>query len=674
MHHEHHHHKHLEHEHKEKKPQQEHTHHLEHIQDIKRRALISTILTVPVVLYSETIQKLLHISPPEFKGSEFIPPVLSTVVFLYGGSFFLKGMVEELKKKKPGMMTLVALAVSVAYFYSLYAFFFGGKEFFWELTSLITVMLWGHLVEMKSLLGAGKALEELVKLIPHTAHLVKNEEVIDVSVDKLKPGDVVLVKPGEKIPSDGVVVEGQALVDESLLTGESKPVLKKPGSKVIGGSIALDGSLKVQVEKVGKETYLSQVLRLVKEAQESKTKLQNLSDRAAFYLTIIAVSVSVISFILWKLFGYDTRFAVERAVTTMVIACPHALGIAIPLVVSIATSYSARRGILFRNRVALEVAKDVNVVLFDKTGTLTEGKLSVSDIIAKMDIKEFLKSVVSLEALSEHSIGRAVVEYGKKQGITPQKVKDFKAFPGKGVKGKVENHEVVIGNLSFLKELGVVTDEELLREAQELEAQGKSVIFVAIDGKLTGIVALSDRIRKESYEAVRQLKDMGKKVVMITGDSEKVAEAVAKELGIEEFYARVLPHEKAQKVKELQEKGYKVAMVGDGINDAPALTQADVGIAIGAGTQIALESGDVILVKSNPEDVVRVIKLSYLTVKKMIQNLFWAVGYNVVAIPLAAGLGVPFGVVLQPAVGAVLMSASTVIVALNAMLMKGKLE
>ena len=674
MHHEHHHHKHLEHEHKEKKPQQEHTHHLEHIQDIKRRALISTILTVPVVLYSETIQKLLHISPPEFKGSEFIPPVLSTVVFLYGGSFFLKGMVEELKKKKPGMMTLVALAVSVAYFYSLYAFFFGGKEFFWELTSLITVMLWGHLVEMKSLLGAGKALEELVKLIPHTAHLVKNEEVIDVSVDKLKPGDVVLVKPGEKIPSDGVVVEGQALVDESLLTGESKPVLKKPGSKVIGGSIALDGSLKVQVEKVGKETYLSQVLRLVKEAQESKTKLQNLSDRAAFYLTIIAVSVSVISFILWKLFGYDTRFAVERAVTTMVIACPHALGIAIPLVVSIATSYSARRGILFRNRLALEVAKDVNVVLFDKTGTLTEGKLSVSDVTAKMDIKGFLKAVVSLEALSEHSIGRAVVEYGKKQGITPQKVKDFKAFPGKGVKGKVENHEVVIGNLSFLKELGVVTDEELLREAQELEAQGKSVIFVAIDGKLTGIVALSDRIRKESYEAVRQLKDMGKKVVMITGDSEKVAEAVAKELGIEEFYARVLPHEKAQKVKELQEKGYKVAMVGDGINDAPALTQADVGIAIGAGTQIALESGDVILVKSNPEDVVRVIKLSYLTVKKMIQNLFWAVGYNVVAIPLAAGLGVPFGVVLQPAVGAVLMSASTVIVALNAMLMKGKLE
>ena len=674
MHHQHHHHKHLEHRQKEKAHHTEHTHHVGHLQDIKRRAIVSTILTVPVVLYSETIQKLLGFSPPEFKGSEFIPPVLSTVVFLYGGSFFLKGMVEELKKKKPGMMTLVALAVSVAYLYSLYAFFFGGKEFFWELTSLITVMLWGHLVEMKSLLGAGKALEELVKLIPHTAHLVKNGEVIDIPADKLKPGDLVLVKPGEKIPSDGVVVEGQALVDESLLTGESKPVLKKPGSKVIGGSIALDGSLKVKIEKVGGETYLSQVLRLVKEAQESKTRLQNLSDRAAFYLTIVAVSVSVVSFILWKLFGYDTRFAVERAVTTMVIACPHALGIAIPLVVSIATSYSARKGILFRNRLALEVAKDINVVLFDKTGTLTEGKLSVSDVIAKIDLKEFLKAVVSLEAFSEHSIGRAVVEYGKKHGIPPSEVKDFKAFPGKGVKGKVGSHEVVIGNLGFLKELGVSLDKELLEEAQKLEAQGKSVIFVAIDGRLTGIVALSDRIRKESYDAVRKLKEMGKKVVMITGDSERVAQAVAKELGIEEFYARVLPHEKAKKVKELQKKGYKVAMVGDGINDAPALTQADVGIAIGAGTQIALESGDVILVKSNPLDVVRIIKLSYLTVKKMIQNLFWAVGYNVVAIPLAAGLGVPFGIVLQPAVGAVLMSASTVIVALNAMLMKRELR
>ncbi|WP_461828526.1 heavy metal translocating P-type ATPase [Aquifex sp.] len=670
MHH-HHHHKHLEHGHRE---EIRHTEHADHLKDIKRRAIVSTILTVPVVLYSETIQKLLGIYPPEFKGSELIPPLLSTVVFLYGGSFFLKGMVEELRKKKPGMMTLVALAVSVAYLYSLYAFFFGGKEFFWELTSLISVMLWGHLIEMKSLLGTGKALEELVKLIPHTAHLVKNGEITEVPVDRLKPGDLVLVKPGEKIPSDGVVVEGQALVDESLLTGESKPVLKKPGSKVIGGSIALDGSLKIQIEKVGEETYLSQVLRLVKEAQESKTRLQNLSDRAAFYLTIIAVSVSVASFILWKLFGYDTRFAVERAVTTMVIACPHALGIAIPLVVSIATSYSARKVILFRNRLALEVAKDVSVVLFDKTGTLTEGRLSISEVITKINPKEFLKAVVSLESFSEHSIGKAIVEYGREKGIPPSEVEDFKAFPGKGVKGKVEDHEVVIGNSGFLKELGVSLDKELLEEAQRLEAQGKSVILVAVDGKLAGIIALSDRIRRESYDAVRKLKEMGKKVVMITGDSERVARAVAKELGIEEFYARVLPHEKAKKVKELQEKGYKVAMVGDGINDAPALTQADVGIAIGAGTQIALESGDVILVKSNPLDVVRIINLSYLTVRKMIQNLFWAVGYNVVAIPLAAGLGVPFGIVLQPAVGAVLMSASTVIVALNATLMRGKLE
>ncbi len=651
-----------------------HGHHARHIISIKRRALISTFLTIPVIVYSKTVKELLGFSPPEFRGSELISPVLSTVIFLYGGSFFLKGMVDELKGKKPGMMTLVALAISVAYFYSVYAFFFGGKEFFWELTSLITVMLWGHLIEMKSLLGAGKALEELVKLIPHKAHLLSNGKVLDIPVESLKPGDVVLVKPGEKIPSDGTVVEGQSLVDESLLTGESKPILKERGSKVIGGSIALDGSLKVRVEKVGKDTYLNQVLKLVKEAQESKTKLQNLSDRAAFYLTVIAISVSAISFLVWKVLGAGTTFAVERAVTTMVIACPHALGLAIPLVISIATSYSARKGILFRNRLALEVAKDVNVVLFDKTGTLTEGKLSVSDIITKINPKEFLRVVVSIESLSEHAIGKAVVEYGRKEGILPKEVRNFRAFPGKGVRGRVENYDVAVGSLDFFKEHNITLDEELVESSKNLEAEGKSVIFVAIDGRLTGIVALSDRIRKESYNAVRLLKGMKKKVVMITGDGEKVAEAVAKELGIEEFYARVLPHEKAQKVKELQEKGYKVAMVGDGINDAPALMQADVGIAIGAGTQIALESGDVILVKSNPEDVVRVIKLSYLTVKKMIQNLFWAVGYNVVAIPLAAGLGVPFGIVLQPAVGAVLMSASTVIVALNAILMKGKLE
>ncbi|GAB6065863.1 heavy metal translocating P-type ATPase [Aquifex pyrophilus] len=634
-----------------------------HEEVIKRKAIITTLLSIPVVL----------LSVKEFPYGSTLNLLLSTFIYLYGGTFFLKGFLEEIKKRKPGMMTLVSLGISVAYFYSVYTYFFGGKSFFWELSTLIAVMLWGHWIEMRSIAGAGKALEELVKLIPSKAHLIRDGETVEVPTHSLKPGDLVLVKPGERIPADGVVEEGESFVDESVLTGESKPVKKGKGDKLIGGSLNLDGFLKVRVEKAGRDTYLSQVMKLIKEAQETKTKLQNIADRAAFYLTVIAVLSGFSSLIAWIYLRGDTTFAVERAVTVMVIACPHALGLAIPLVVAISTAYSARKGILIRNRVALERAKDVEVVVFDKTGTLTEGRLSVSDVMTDMEENEFLKLVASVEALSEHHLGRAVVNYAKEKGVNLLEVSEFKAFPGKGVYGKVNGKEVLVGNLEFLKEKGVKISEELLKRCEELSLAGKSVIYASFDGVLSGCVALSDRIRKESYEAVRLLKEMGKKVVMITGDDEKVAKAVSEELGIEEFFARVLPHEKALKVKELQERGYMVAMVGDGVNDAPALVQADVGIAIGSGTDIAIESADIILVKSNPLDVVEVFRLSEITVKKMYQNLFWALSYNVVAIPLAMGLGVPFGIVLKPAVGAILMSASTVIVSLNALLMKREL-
>jgi len=661
------------HEHKTEIKHSKHEH-LHHAEVIKRKAVITTILTIPVVLLSPSVQGLTGLKL-KFPYSDWVLLILSTIVFLYSGTFFLKGMFEELKKKSPGMMTLVGLAISVAYIYSIYTFFFGGKEFFWELTTLIVVMLWGHYVEMKSVLGAGRALEELVKLIPSKAHLITETGIVDVPVEHLKKGDVVLVKPGEKIPADGTVIEGSTHVDESMLTGESKPVLKKPGDKVIGGSVNLEGSIKVRVEKTGEETYLKQVIKLVKEAQESKTKLQSLADRAAFYLTIIAVSLGSLSLLFWWYYLGDLNFAVERAVTVMVTACPHALGLAIPLVVSISTSYSATNGILVRNRLALEKAKDVDVVVFDKTGTLTEGKFGVTDIITKgIQEEEFLKLIASLENHSEHVIANAIVSYAKARKVEVEEVKNFKAFPGKGVCGEVSGKKVCAGTLEFLKEINTVLDEELVKKAKNLQSEGKTVVFASIDGKLTGIVFLADKIKKESYEAVKTLQELGKKVVMITGDAEEVARYVAKELGIDEFFAKVLPHEKARKIETLQERGYSVAMVGDGVNDAPALIQADVGIAIGFGTDIAIESADVILVKSDPRDVVKIFKLSQITVRKMLQNLFWAVGYNVITLPLASGLGYPWGFVLNPAIGAIFMSASTVIVALNSMLMKKELR
>ncbi len=645
-----------------------------HIEDIKRRAILSSLLTIPVLLYSESLQELLGFSMPEFPGSGWVAPILSTLIFLYGGSFFLRGMVDELRIKKPGMMTLIGVAISVAFLYSLSTLLFGGKEFFWELTTLIVIMLWGHWIEMKSVLGASRALEELVKLMPTKANLVKNGEMVEVPVSDLKPEDIVLVKPGEKVPADGIVVEGSTHINEALLTGESKPVPKKEGDRVIGGSINLEGAVKVKVERTGEETYLSQVLKLVREAQESKTKLQDMADKVAFYLTVVAITAGALSFGVWLSLAGDLQFAVERAVTVMVIACPHALGLAIPLVIAFSTSYSAKNGILIRNRLALETIRNVDGVIFDKTGTLTEGRFGVTNVYTSgLGEEEFLRLTAAVERNSEHVIAQAIVEDALRRGLSLPRIGEFRAVPGKGVIAEVEGRTVAVGTALLMEEVSVEMNGEVLRRAAELESEGKTVVFVAIDNRLTGCIALADRIRKESYEAVRDLKALGKKVIMITGDSEEVARFVAKELGVDEFFARVLPHEKAQRVKDLQSRGLKIAMVGDGVNDAPALVQADVGVAIGSGTDVAIESADIILVRNDPRDVVKVMRLSEITVRKMIQNLFWAAGYNVVTIPLAAGVAASWGIVLKPALGAVFMSASTVIVAINAMLMRRSL-
>ncbi|GBC88264.1 Copper-exporting P-type ATPase B [bacterium HR13] len=655
-------------------PPRKHDHAI-HMEEMKRKAIVSTVLTIPIVLYSKSIQELLHFSMPEFPGSDWIAPVLSTIVFFYGGTFFLKGMVEELRLKKPGMMTLIGIAIWVAFIYSLSTLLLGGMAFFWELATLIVVMLWGHWIEMRSVLGASRAVEELAKLMPTRANLLKDGEIVEVHVSELKLGDIVLVKPGEKIPADGIVIEGLTHMNEAMLTGESKPVPKSVGDRVIGGAINMEGSIKVKVEKTGEETYLSQVLKLVKEAQESKTKLQDMADRVAFYLTVVAIGVGGLAFLVWLYLKGDLQFAVERAVTVMVIACPHALGLAIPLVVAISTSYSAKNGILVRNRLALEAIKYVDTVIFDKTGTLTEGKFGVSEVVAVgISERELLKLTAAVEERSEHVIARAIVEEARGKGVSFPEVKNFRAISGKGVVAEAEGKEVAVGTSLLMEELKVEKETKILNRVKEFESFGKTVVLVAINRKLTGAIALSDKIRRESYEAVSELKRLGKRVVMITGDSEEVASYVARELGIDEFFARVLPHQKAQKVKELQSKGRKVAMVGDGINDAPALAQADVGIAIGSGTDVAIESAGIILVKDDPRDVVRVVRLSSITVRKMFQNLFWATSYNLFAIPLAAGIGYRWGILLPPAVGALLMSLSTLIVSVNALLMRRSLK
>ncbi|WXG41726.1 MAG: copper-translocating P-type ATPase [Candidatus Freyarchaeum deiterrae] len=639
----------------------EHQNHAHHIEEFRRRLWVSLILTIPVLLLSATIQSWFGFKI-NIPYQNVVLLLLSSVIYFYGGWPFIKGMVQEIGDRHPGMMTLISTAISVAFFYSAgTVFFISGEGFFWELATLIDVMLLGHWIEAKSVLGASRALEELVRIMPTTAHLVKNSNIVDVPVSRLKAGDIVLVRPGEKVPSDGLVVDGESFLNEALLTGESKPAHKKIEDKVIGGSINTEGGLRVRIERTGEETYLSQVIKLVREAQESRSRTQDLANRAAALLFYVAISVGATTFLVWYLLG-TPDFALERSVTVLVIACPHALGLAIPLVVALSTSITAKSGILIRDRRAFEEARDINAVVFDKTGTLTEGKFGVSDMVSFVSEDELLNLTASVELDSEHIIAKAIVEYAKEKGIQTPQVQEFRAIPGKGAYGRVEGREVYVGSPNLLEEMNIEIKDKKIKKLME---QGKTVVFTVVDGKLAGAFALSDRIRKESYEAVKKLKELGVKVYMLTGDSEEVARWVAKELGIDDYFAQVLPHQKSEKVELLKNQGYRVAMVGDGINDAPALVTADVGIAIGAGTDVAIESADIILVKNDPRDVTKVVDISKKSYSKMYQNLWWAAGYNIFAIPLAAGILYNYGILIIPALGALFMSASTIIVALN---------
>jgi Cu2+-exporting ATPase len=640
------------------------------VADFRKRFWICLILTIPILLLSPLVQKFLGLGEAlRFTGDLYLLFLFSSVVFFYGGYPFLKGLFNELKVARPGMMTLIAIAITTAYVYSS-AVVFGlvGKIFFWELATLIDVMLLGHWIEMKSVMGASKALEELARLMPSDAHLLMPDGSIkDIPLSELKTGDKVLVKPGEKIPADGRVAEGETSVDESLLTGESNPVYKKVNDKVIGGSINGEGSITVEVEKTGKDSFLSQVIELVREAQESKSKTQDLANRAALWLTIIALVGGGITLIIWLVLGKEFSFALERTVTVMVITCPHALGLAVPLVVAVSTAIAARNGLLIRNRAAFERARNVEAIIFDKTGTLTMGKFGVTDVIpfSNDDEKELLTYAASVEAHSEHPIAKGIVS------SSPETfpVQEFRAIPGKGAEGKVNGKNVKVVSPGYLRENGIQIKND---EIEKLSSQGKTVVFVLIDGELKGAIALADIIRPESKKAIALLKKMGIKCMMLTGDNQKVARWVSEEIGLDEYFAEVLPQEKSAKVKEVQSRGMIVAMTGDGVNDAPALAQADIGIAIGAGTDVAIETADIILVRSNPLDVAAIIGLARATYGKMIQNLAWATGYNAFAIPLAAGVLYNYGILLSPALAAGLMSLSTVIVAINARFLKSQ--
>lgn len=635
--------------------------HIMHTQTLRTRFFVCLVLTIPVLLLSQAIQTWFHFTLT-LPYQMYILLILALIIYAYGGWPFLQGLKQELIALKPGMMTLIGTAISVAFFFSAATVFFAvGSDFFWELATLIDVMLLGHWLEARSVLGASRTLEELVKIMPTTAHIIKNGTVVDIPVSELRVGSVVLVRPGEKIPSDGIVVEGESFVNEALLTGESAPVHKQVAVKVIGGAVNGDGALKMRIERTGEETYLSQVAKLVKQAQESKSRTQDLANRAAALLFYVAVVAGVVTFAVWATLG-NVQFALTRTVTVLVIACPHALGLAIPLVVAISTSMTAKSGILIRDRKAFEEAKDINAVVFDKTGTLTMGQFGVTDTISYIDENELLISTAAVEQNSEHVIAKAIVAKAQQKNASIPTSGDFEAIPGKGAKAKVNDKQVYVGSPSLLNELNIqVTDLKVL----ELQKAGKTLIFVVIDGELSGVFALADKIREESRKAISELKASGIKVYMLTGDAEEVAKGVAEELGIDEYFAHVLPDQKADKINALKEQSYKVAMVGDGINDAPALVTADVGIAIGAGTDVAIESADIILVKNDPRDVPAVIAFSKRTYSKMIQNLWWAAGYNIFAIPLAAGVLTGLGIVVDPAVGAILMSLSTVLVAIN---------
>ncbi|MEX2574558.1 MAG: copper-translocating P-type ATPase [Balneolaceae bacterium] len=643
-------------------------HHAHMVEDFKWRFWWVLGLTVPVLALSPMIQEFLGVDW-RFTGDLILLFALSTVVYFFGGWPFLAGLADELKKGQPGMMTLIGLAISVAFIYSSFVVFgLEGHLLFWELSTLVGVMLLGHWIEMRSVMSASAALEKLAELLPGKAHRVKEDGSIeDVSVEKLQVGDHILIRAGEKMPSDGIITEGKTNVNEAMLTGESLPVEKGTGDEVIGGSVNEEGSITVKIHKTGDESFLSQVISLVRQAQQSKSRTQNLADRAAFWLTVIAITGGFLTFFSWTLFtGQDLGFAINRTVTVMVITCPHALGLAIPLVVAVSTTLAAGNGFLIRNRTAFEEARNLGAVIFDKTGTLTEGTFTVTDILnfkGRFSDGELLNYAAAVEAGSGHPIARGIME----KADEPWKVEDFNSITGKGIEGNVKGKPVKVVSPGYLRDAQIGYPQE---QVEEISSQGKTVVFVMIDDELHGAIALGDKIRPESRRAIGRLHEMGIQSIMLTGDNRRTAEYVAAELGIDQVFAEVLPDMKAEKVKEVQKQGLIVAMTGDGVNDAPALAGADVGIAIGAGSDIAVETGDIVLVRNDPNDVAHLIQLSKATYGKMIQNLFWATGYNVVAIPLAAGVLFAWGIILSPAVGAVLMSLSTVIVAINARLLK----
>ncbi|OCX53994.1 copper-translocating P-type ATPase [Mucilaginibacter sp. PPCGB 2223] len=665
---EHHHHDHEMHTHYDSS-QHQHMGHAGHghnamIADFRKRFYVVLVLTVPILLLSLMIQQWLHLQI-SFPGSQYVLFALSSVVFVYGGWPFLTGWLSEMKAKNPGMMTLIGFAITVAYGYSA-ATVFGlkGMDFFWELATLILIMLLGHWIEMKSVAGASRELELLVQLMPSGAHLVHGEHIMDVKTDTLKENDLILVKPGEKIAADGMVEEGDSYLNESMLTGESTPVQKTKGQKVIAGSVNGNGSLKVRVTHSGKDSYLFKVVELVRSAQEAKSSTQLLADKAARWLTVIALLTGIGTFVVWISLGRDLAFAMERMVTVIVICCPHALGLAVPLVVAKSTSLSAQHGLLIKNRTAFENSRKITSIVFDKTGTLTKGKFEVSQVgvIAKTQLNEdeLIRLAAALEANSEHPIATGIIAEAKKRNLSLPAADHFKAITGKGVEAVVEQKHVKVVSPGYLKE------KKMQFPADYSPAGNETVVFVLLNDELAGFVALADTIRPESADAIAILHENSIKSVLLTGDNRQVAESVSKQLQMDGFFAEVLPHQKLEKIKELQQKGEFVAMTGDGVNDAPALAQADIGIAVGSGSDIAAETAGIVLVNSNPKDIVNLVLFGKATHRKMIQNLAWATGYNVVTIPLAAGVLYNQGILLSPAIGAVLMTVSTVVVAINA--------
>jgi Cu2+-exporting ATPase len=638
-----------------------------------RRFWVVLVLTIPVLIYSPGIEKLLRYTAPPFPGSRYVPFVFGTIIFFYGGLFFLKGAVGELRQRRPGMMTLISLAITVAFVYSLAVTFgLSGEPLYWELSTLILIMLLGHWFEMRAVGRARGALQELARLMPDQAERIVDGRTEAVPTGALRVGDTVLVRPGARVPADGEVADGESAANESMITGESRPVPKAVGDQVIAGTVNGEGSLRLKVTKVGSDTALAGIMKLVAEAQSSRSMAQNLADRAALWLTIIAVGAGAITFIYWLLTPLATAFAFERTVTVLVIACPHALGLAIPLVVAISTTLAARNGLLVRDRLALELARRLDVVAFDKTGTLTTGEHGVVGVfpVSGMSEDAALAEMAAAERDSEHILARAVVREAERRGLTLPEAHDFRALPGRGVETKLERRTVHVGGPALLESLGLSVPGGIEPSASRARGAGQTLIYLIDEGQVKAAVALADVIRPESKEAVHALQEMGVSVAMLTGDSEDVARWVAEELGITEFYANVLPEDKEKRIREMRAQGRRVAMVGDGVNDAPALVSADVGIAIGAGTDVAVEAGGIVLVRNDPRDIPRIIRLSKATYGKMIQNLAWATGYNVVALPLAAGVLYSAGIVLAPAVGAILMSASTTIVALNAQLLR----